>query len=124
MKNAEVSGRRNGRTLKLADLLKREREGLGLSQGALARELGISRPYLSRLERAEYAHPSPQILARIATYLGMPLDDLYALTGCTLPTDLPAYGPYLRAKHPNWPEDVLAELEDVYEFVKKKYSLE
>lgn len=107
----------------LGNLLKARRESMGLSLNQLAIQVHISRPYLSRLERGEYAHPSPRILAQLAQRLQIRLEDLYALTGYMRAADLPSFGPYLRAKHPNWPELYYAELSDFYEFLKYKHSL-
>jgi transcriptional regulator with XRE-family HTH domain len=115
---------RNGRTPVLGNLLRAEREAAGLSQAMFAAQIGVSRPYLSRLERGKYAHPSPGILARMAKLLHISADDLYAVTGYVLPTDLPSFGAYLRARHPDWPEAVLAEIEDFYWFIRDKYSLQ
>jgi transcriptional regulator with XRE-family HTH domain len=99
---------------------KREAEGLTITQ--LASELGISRTYLSRLERGEYAHPSVKILSHMADRFDVRHEDLYALADYMRPTELPGFGPYLRAKHPDWPEVVRIELTDFYDFLKHKYS--
>lgn len=108
----------------LGSLLKSRREAAGLSLTQMAARLGVSRPYLSRLERGEYEHPSPRILHQMVKHLDIRPEDLYALTGCMLPTDLPSFGPYLRAKYPDWPDLVRIELTDFYGFLKHKYSLQ
>ncbi|HEV2403781.1 MAG TPA: helix-turn-helix transcriptional regulator [Candidatus Saccharimonadales bacterium] len=108
----------------LGNLIRHKREAAGLSLTRFAAELGISRPYLSRLERGEYAHPSPIVLAQIIKQLGISAEDAYAVTGYLLPKDLPSFGPYLHAKHADWPENVLQQLESFYDFLKQKYSLE
>lgn len=108
----------------LASVLKSGREALGITQAQLASQLGVTRPYLSRLERGEYAHPSGRVLAQLARWLNIPVEDLYGITGYALPDDLPSFGPYLRAKHNDWPEQALREIETYYEFVQDKYSLE
>lgn len=123
MKNTEVSGRRNGRILKLADLLKREREALGLSQEMLARELKLNRAYLSRLERGEYANPSAIALSRIARRFGISMDTLCAMLDETSAAEPPHLASYMRVTHPHWPESVIRELEDYYHFVKQKHGL-
>jgi transcriptional regulator with XRE-family HTH domain len=105
-------------------LMKKKREALGLSQAQLAVEIGVSRPYVSKLERGAYARPSPVLLMRIAKRLSIPLADLYAVTGCLLPDELPDYEAYLRAKHLSWPDAVIQELVDFQEFVKRQHSLE
>lgn len=107
----------------LGDLLRTRRESAGLSLTQMAANLGISRPYLGRLESGQYKHPAPETLSRIAKTLNVHLEDLYALAGITLPTDLPDFGPYLQAKHPDWPNLVITELDDFCDFLKHKYSL-
>jgi transcriptional regulator with XRE-family HTH domain len=123
MEHPDQSGRHNGRATSIEDLLKTGRAAAGLSQAELAAKIGVSRPYLSRLERGEYTHPSPLVLARIAQVVHISIDDLYAITGGLLPHDLPSFGPYMHAKHPTWPDTVCQSLEDFYEFVKDKYHL-
>ena len=108
----------------LGDLLRTRREAAGLSVTQMAEKLGVSRPYLGRLERGEYKRPTPEILSRIAKPLNARLEDLYALAGFTLPADLPDFIPYLRAKHPDWPKLVVTELDDFCDFLKHKYSLD
>jgi transcriptional regulator with XRE-family HTH domain len=108
----------------LGSLLKQKREAAGLTLTRMAAELGITRQYLSRLEQGVYAHPSPTLLLRLAKRFDLRLEDLYAVSGCLLPTDLPNFGPYLRAKYPNWPEPVIAELADFRDFLQQRYSLQ
>jgi transcriptional regulator with XRE-family HTH domain len=107
----------------LGDLLKSRREAAGSSLSQLALELGISRPYLTRLEQGTYTHPSPMVLSRISKLLNVPPEDLYALTGYLPPSELPSFAAYLRAKHPDWPSLVIAELDDFRDFLKHKHSL-
>lgn|SRR5208282_4559167 len=107
----------------LGELLRSRREAAGLSLTQMAAKLDISRPYLSRLERGEYTNPSSKILIQLGKRLNIRTEDIYALTGCLLPTDLPNFAPYLRAKHPDWPALVIAELDDFCDYLKHKYSL-
>jgi len=123
MGQKKASNRHEPGVVALGDLLRMRREATGLSLTQMAKEFGISHTYLGRLERGEYAHPTPVILGRIARGLQVHLADLYALSGITLPTDLPDFGPYLRAKHPDWPKLVITELDDYCAFLKHKYSL-
>lgn len=106
----------------LGRLLKIKREAAGLSLNKMAAELGISQPYLSRLERGEYRHPSPKTLLRIAKCLHISPEDLYALTGLLPTTDLPSFAPYLRAKYPELPDHAITELDDIRDFLARKYS--
>lgn len=107
----------------LADLLKSRRETAGLTLTAMASELGISRSQLMRLESGENKRPQPPLLGRISQHLNVRPEDLYALTGCMLPTDLPGFVPYLRAIHPDWPDDAIIMLDDFHDFLRYKHSL-
>lgn len=119
----KASDRREPGVAALGDFLRARREAARLSQTQMAAQIGVSRPYLGRLENGEYEHPAPEILSRMAKLLNVHLEDLYALAGVILPTDLPDFGPYLRAKHPDWPNLVITELDDFCGFLKHKYSL-
>jgi len=123
MENAKLSGRRSGSGTALGTLILARRTAAGLTLDQLATELGVSKSYLSRLERGTYAHPSPRVVNQLVNRLGISVEDAYAVTGYTLPQDLPNFGPYLRAKHGDWPDDVVRELESFYEFMKYKHSL-
>jgi transcriptional regulator with XRE-family HTH domain len=103
--------------------LRKRREEAGLSKTEMARKLNVSSPHLSRLERDEIKHPSAELLQRITKCLNIRSEDLYALTGLLIPTDLPELVPYLRAKHPDWPDFVIAELDDICDYLKYKHSL-
>lgn len=123
MEPKNVLDRRSAHATPLGCLFQQKREDAGLSQRQLADELRVSRTYVSRLERGEYSNPSPQVLMRFAKRFDVDLSDLYAITGCMLPTDLPAYEAYLHAKHPEWPGAAIDDLVSYYEFVKQRHSL-
>lgn len=123
MEKVNRLGRRSAGNTPLGKLIRSRRQDAGLSLTQLASELGVSRPYLSRLERGEYTNPSSKVLTQLIRRFDLNVDDVYALSGNMFPEDLPNYGPYLRAKHVGWPETAYRELEDFYSFVKDKYSL-
>ena len=123
MEQGKQPGHRDSGVSALGELILTKREAAGLTRRQLAGDLGISRPYLYRLERGEYANPSTRVLSQIVRWLDISVEDIYALTGYTIPDDLPTFGPYVRAKHADWPEGALDELEDFYDFLKYKYSL-
>lgn len=124
MEHVNRSGHHSTGSGPLGNLIRTKREAAGLTLTQLASELGMSRPYLSRLEQGKYAHPSARALTHIVNRLDISVEDVYALTGYMLPMDLPGFGPYLRAKYAEWPEAALHELETFYEFLKHKYSVE
>jgi hypothetical protein len=79
-------------------------------------------PHLPPRERAEAAHPSAELLLRIIKCGVIRPENLYALTGLLLPTDLPDLIPYLHAKHPDWPDLMIVELDHYCGYLKTKYS--
>lgn len=109
--------------LTLGDLLKSRREAAGLNLTRMAARLGISRPYLARLESGEHKRPSPRLLASVIKNLDVRPEDLYAITGYIPSTELPGLRAYLRAKHPDWPELIITEIDDLCDFLTSKYSL-
>lgn len=123
MRHVKQLDRHNDTASVFGSLLQAKREAAGLSQTKLAALLGVSRPYIGRLERGEYTDPSPRVLAQIAVHLPVGITDLYAAAGYIPSCDLPSFGSYLHAKHPDWPQPIIAELEDFYEFVKDYHSL-
>ena len=56
--------------------IRRRREELGYGLNRFADHIGISAPYLSRLERQTRTNPSPEILKRIAEGLGSQVTDI------------------------------------------------
>jgi transcriptional regulator with XRE-family HTH domain len=106
-----------------ADLLQSRREAADMTLTAMASELEISRSQLMRLESGENKRPSPALLGRMIKRLDVKPEDLYALTGCIPPTDLPSFIPYLRAIHPDWPDDAITVLDDFHDFLRYKHSL-
>ena len=65
---SDFSGRR------MAPVLARWRRGLGWTQSELAARAGISRGYLSELERGQTERPGLDVLTRVCAALGRLLD--------------------------------------------------
>jgi transcriptional regulator with XRE-family HTH domain len=63
--------------LRLGDAIRARRRELGVSQEALADQIGMDRTYLSGIERGE-RNPSYTNLLRIAASLRLPLSELQA----------------------------------------------
>ncbi|HEX2283177.1 MAG TPA: helix-turn-helix transcriptional regulator [Thermomicrobiales bacterium] len=78
----EMAGRR------IAPVLARWRRELGWTQDDLAARSGVSRGYLSRLERGVPEQPGLQTLSRICGAMGRTWADLYAESGLGLPGDV------------------------------------
>ncbi len=79
--------------------IKEHRIARGITGRELARQIGADTAYVVRLERGEYRSPRPDILANVATVLGVQMSDLYALAGYAVPKDLPTLTPYLRTRY-------------------------
>ena len=78
----EMTGRR------IAPVLARWRHDLGWTQDDLAARSGVSRGYLSRLERGLPEQPGLQTLSRICGAMGRTWADLFAEAGLGLPGDV------------------------------------
>jgi transcriptional regulator with XRE-family HTH domain len=63
--------------VQLGDAIRARRREIGISQEALADQIGIDRTYLSGIERGE-RNPSYTNLLRISASLRMPLSELQA----------------------------------------------
>lgn len=122
MQERELSDRHDKIPLTLGDLLRSRREAAGLNLTEMAAELGISRPYLTRLEHGEYKRPSPTLLASVIKNLNVRPEDLYAITGYISSAELPSLRAYLRAKHPEWPEGFITEIDDFCDFIASKHN--
>ena len=78
----DTTGRR------LGPVLARWRKDLTWTQDELAARAGISRGYLSRLERGLPGRPGLDVLGRVCGALGHSWAELYAAAGVSLPGDL------------------------------------
>jgi transcriptional regulator with XRE-family HTH domain len=88
-------------TESLAAMVRRLRKEADLSQQALARAAGISRPWLARIEKGE-GHPSTKVVLDIARALDVPAEPLMHAAGRLGPRDHfpePTHDPILRAIH-------------------------
>jgi DNA-binding XRE family transcriptional regulator len=103
-------------TTKLGKAIKRHREAAGLSQYALAQQIGAPPSTILRLERGEFGMPDPDKLARIAEALGIEAEELYALGPYP---DLPEMAPYLRTKY-GMSDEAVAEAEEFFSSLAKR----
>lgn len=103
------------------DYLRSVRERAGLSLRELAAAVGVSAPYLMRLETGARSKPSPDVLQRLADALGVDAADLFAFFGVRPAATLPSTRTYFRRKlGVNANEaDVLAKLIEDYQATKK-----
>jgi transcriptional regulator with XRE-family HTH domain len=78
----DLTGRR------IAPVLARWRHGLGWTQDELAARAGISRGYLSRLERGLPGRPGLDVLTRVCGAMGRSWTELFSAAGLSLPGDV------------------------------------
>lgn len=57
----------------------RRKRGRGISMAHLARQVGLSRSYISKLERGK-VQPSAETMFRIAEYFGCHVEDIFSYT--------------------------------------------
>lgn len=114
LRNREVSPSKS--TVKLGNAIRRHRKAAGLSQLALANEIGVPASTVFRLEKGEFGMPDPDKLARLADALGIEAEELYALAPYP---DLPDMAPYLRAKY-GMSAEAVAEAEEFFAQLKKR----
>jgi transcriptional regulator with XRE-family HTH domain len=106
----------------LAEVISQARKAKGLSTRAVAAEIGIDQSNLVRLEAGNVATPKPAVLTEIARILDLDAADLYALAGYTMPSELPAFTPYLRSKFADLPPEARKELEQSFARIANKYG--
>lgn len=82
----------------LGDYIRHRRGVVGLSLRQLEEATGIERGALSRIENGS-RQPSPELLQRIAEALRVDYEDLYAVSGISLPEKLPELDAYLRTRY-------------------------
>jgi transcriptional regulator with XRE-family HTH domain len=73
---------------RIAPVLARWRRELGWTQDELAARAGISRGYLSRLERGLPDRPGLDILTRVCGAMGRTWTELFSAAGLSLPGDV------------------------------------
>ena len=121
MKHKELLDRPSERP-PIARMLEQGRLARGLTQKKAAPQLGITPPYLSRLERGAYLNPSPRILIAAAKLYTLPLADLYAAAGYVLPSELPTLELYLYATCKSLPSWAIKEIVHFCEYVQERYG--
>jgi len=63
-------------TRKMSGMIKRRRTELGLSQRALAKQVGVSDAYITQLETRERINPSLDVLKKLAKALKVTVAEL------------------------------------------------
>lgn len=108
---------------RLGALLRQRREAMGLSSRMVGKITGVDPVTIQRFELGTIAVPSPDKLARIAEALGLTLADVYAHAGYAVPTELPTFTPYLRAKYRGLPSEDVEAIERYAQRLAKKHGV-
>jgi transcriptional regulator with XRE-family HTH domain len=108
----------------LGNRLRQRREELGLSTRELAERAGTTHTTVARLEQGAFDAPAPDKLSRIADALGLGLADVYALADYSVPSELPSFRPYLRAKYRNLPTEAVEQLERSFTWLAKRHGFD
>ena len=66
---------------KFGAFIRREREGREIGLREMAKKIGVSPTYLSKIERDEFTPPAEDKVRAIAGVLGLDADELLALAG-------------------------------------------
>lgn len=96
---------RDSRPATLAQLIKSRRAALGLTQEDLAERVNMSQRWVSAVETGEVAAPRIDVMRRLASVLGVPIEDLFVAAGIAstpagarkIMEDAPEYDPSLDA---------------------------
>lgn len=105
----------------LGEFIVQHRTKLGMSQSALASEVGVPRSTMLRLETGAIERPDPEKLQRLARALDIDAEDLFELAGYTPDGALPSFGPYLRRKF-DLPIEARDRMEKYLTRIRKEYG--
>lgn len=108
----------------LGRLLRKRRQELGLSTIQLAKQIGTTDGTITRIEQGLFTAPAPDKLSRIAEALGLSLADVFGLAEYAVPSDLPSFRPYLRAKYRGLPPEAIEQLERSFTRLAKRHGFE
>ena len=71
----------SGRREKFGATVRRKREKLEIGLREMAKKIGVSPTYLSKIERDEFSPPAEDKVRKIAEIIGSDVDELLALAG-------------------------------------------
>lgn len=111
----------------LGEYIKKWRKELKLSQLQLAKNAGLARSYLSRLEDNQFESPSAMMLIKLAHALKISHETLFQVAGYVphiQKTELPSFDVYMRTKYPDLPVEAIKEIEQFKAFVEHQYRNE
>ncbi len=107
---------------RLGEAVHRARQARGLSIRKLAETAGVTHSFIARLEAGRFQTVSPDNLTALAHALDIAPEDLFVLSGYAVPERLPTFGPYLRARYGELPEQAIDQLNQYFELLRDKYG--
>lgn len=109
--------------VRLGEVIRQAREGLGLSIRQTADAVHVHFSFIARLESGDYQTAKPAVLQRLSRVLELDERDLFSLAGLDAPEGLPAFTPYLRAKF-EMSDEAAKALQEYFTFVSEKYDVQ
>lgn len=108
----------------LGHMIRARREALGLTQRQVAERIGSteSGTTVGRIESGFIRQPGVETLSGLAEALGLPMADLFTAAGYAVPSELPSFRPYMRAKYRDLPPEALAELDRTFTDIARRYG--
>ncbi len=108
----------------LAETIRNQRQKLGLSASEVARQAGVAKGTITRLELGQVASPRMDNLRAIADVLQLPLTDILAESSLLRGSDLPTLSPYLRTKFKGMPDSAVREIEEHFRDVAARHGID
>lgn len=106
----------------LAVELRRAREVNGLTIGALARDSGVDKGVISRMESGTTTNPQRDTLSRLSDALEIDPRELHRAAGY-LEEKLPSLAVYFRGRYRDMPDSAVADMERYVEQLQRKYGV-
>ncbi len=106
------------------ELVRAQREALGLTRQDLAARMEVRDSTITRIEQGKFAAPRPDKLARLAEQLRLDLADVFAMVGYIAPRELPRWQQYLQTKYPDLPEAAVDELHAALVDIAARFGVE
>jgi transcriptional regulator with XRE-family HTH domain len=110
-------------TVQLINLLANKRAAAGHSINEVARRADVDPGTVWRIEQGMIPTPKAESLKAIGKVLGIPSIDLFVTVGWIPGGELPSFGPYLRAKYHQLPEEAMREIETYFDTVAYTYGV-
>lgn len=110
-------------TRQFADFITARRKDRGVSLQQVAEQVGVSKSNLYYWETGRWM-PKADQFEPLARALDVSYEDLLVVAGYAAPAELPSFTPYLRAKYGALPDEAVAEAEEFFAKLTRRYSSE